>query len=197
MSPRRAKRAVLATAALGALLTAAAVGHAEGAATSDTLPATGASLGIPVSILVTLRSPADGAPVANAPVVFHTDAAFAGVTGEVEIGRAVSNKDGVAALTYRPHITGDHEIRVDYEDVGRKVNLGTVTVSVTGDSQLYRSTAGLRIPGLSVWTLITLVAVVWAILLGVALRVIAIARAGEDVPQPADGPSPNRPGGQP
>jgi uncharacterized membrane protein len=49
-----------------------------------------------------------------------------------------------------------------------------------GNVQLHRSTAGVNIPGLNVWLLIALVTTVWAILLSVALRVIAISRAGGD-----------------
>ena len=155
---------------------------ASGGITADAAPAPG-SLGAPVTVRVLLHAPGDGKPAANAPVVFHTDASFAGVTDEVELGRAVSNAEGVAALTFTPHVAGDHEVRVDYEDAGRKVNLGKATFSVADDGQLYRSTAGVRIPGLNVWLLIGLVAAIWSVLLSVAFRVIAIARSGPRNPE--------------
>ena len=47
--------------------------------------------------------------------------------------------------------------------------------------QFYQSTAGVQIPGLNVWVLMGVLAGVWAILLSVALRVVAIANAPTDV----------------
>jgi len=46
--------------------------------------------------------------------------------------------------------------------------------------QFYRSTAGVQIPGLNVWVLMGVLAAVWAILLSVAARVIAIAGTGSE-----------------
>ena len=155
------------------------VGIAEGL--SDTQapnPPETATLGVPTTIRVVLKSPTDGKPVANTPLIFHTDATFANVTDEVELGQASTNAEGVAVLTFEPHVAGNHEVRVDFEDVGRKVNLAKVMVSVTGSSQLVRSTAGIKIPGLNVWLLIALIASIWSILLSVSFRVIAIARGG-------------------
>jgi hypothetical protein len=183
------------------------VGAAQaGSAKADRpLPQQPAGLGLPTTIRVVLRSSADGKPVAHTPVVFHTDATFAGVVDEIELGRANTNADGVAMVTFEPHIAGDHEVRVDFEDVGRKVNLGKVTVSVAGNSQLTRSTAGILIPGLNVWLLVALIAAVWSILLCVAFCVIAIARGGDTsqalgrslgrTPEPAVNSSPSDAGG--
>jgi hypothetical protein len=54
----------------------------------------------------------------------------------------------------------------------------TTTFDVSGGEQLYRSAAGLDVPGLNVGLLMAVLATVWSILLWVAFRLVAIARAG-------------------
>jgi hypothetical protein len=144
-------------------------------------------VGQPVEVQTTLRNVEAGLPVAGIPVVFYTDAAFGEVSGVVELGRGITNEIGVAALEYEPRLAGVHEIRVEYQLPGEaEVESLSTAISVSGGSQLHRSTAGLDIPGLNVWILIALVSIVWAILLfGVALRVVAIARDGDDGSSPA------------
>lgn len=79
---------------------------------------------------------------------------------------------------------GEHEIRIQYVLPGdSEPETATASVTLPGvTSQLYQSTAGVQIPGLNVWLLMALVATVWAILLSVALRVIAIAHADDAPP---------------
>jgi len=127
-----------------------------------------------------LRSADDGLPVAAAAVTFYMEASFGGIDGEVELGRAMTDENGAAILSYQPRSEGEHQIRVEYLTPGAsEPEEATWSHSVAGATgQLYRSTAGVQIPGLNVWLLIALVSGVWAILLSVALRVIAIARAG-------------------
>ena len=141
-----------------------------------------ATVGHPVQARVSLHSAGDGSAIANAPVTFYSEASFAGVTGDVELGRSVTDENGVAILNYQPRSAGDHQIRVAYASPGDgEPEVTTISVSVAGGpQQLYRSTAGIQIPGLNVWLLIAGVTGVWAILFSVALRVIAIARAGTD-----------------
>jgi hypothetical protein len=153
-----------------------------------------ATVGQPVEVQATLRSVDGGLPLAGTPVTFFTDASFGGVSGEVVLGRAVTDENGVATLTYEPRSASEHQIRVEYLLPGEtEPEVATRSISVVGGgSQLYRSTAGVEIPGLNVWLIIALVTGVWAILLSVALRVIAIARAGGDaepVPESAPGPT--------
>lgn len=120
--------------------------------------------------------------IPNLTVTFHEEVTFGGVTSDVELGRAVTDEDGYAALTYEPRIAGTHQIHVRYayEDGEEEDAAASITVPAAGE-QLYRSTAGVKIPGLNVWLLMALVAAVWTILISVAVRVIAIARAGEQV----------------
>jgi hypothetical protein len=144
-----------------------------------------ATVGDAVAVQATLRSADEGLPIANTPVVFSTEGSFAGVSGQVELGRAVTDENGVATLNYVPRSAGDHEIRVQYETPGAsEPEVATTSVSVSGSAQLHQSTAGVRVPGLNSWLIIALVTVVWSILFSVGLRGVAIARAGSDEPVP-------------
>lgn len=150
-----------------------------------------AIVGQPVEIRASLRSADESLPVVGVPVIFYTDASFAGVGGEVEIGRAVTDENGVAILNHQPRSAAVHEIRVEYLLPGEtEPEVVSTAFSVAGGSQLHRSTAGVDIPGLNVWLIIALLATVWAILISVAVRVIAIARAGGDAETIPEGAAP-------
>lgn len=127
----------------------------------------------------------DGAPLQGTTVVFYLDAAFAGVTGEAEIGRAVTDETGVATLAYRPRLAGHHEVRMEYLTPGEDtVEVVSAGFDVAGGEQLYRSAANVEIPGVGGELLMAVLGTVWSILLWVALRFIAIARAGGEVAIP-------------
>ena len=140
------------------------------------------TVGQPTEVRAALRSADGGLPLEGTSVTFYSDASFGGVDGEVVLGRAVTDESGVAALTYEPRSASEHQIRIEYLPPGES-EPEEITQPLTvaeGGSQLYRSSAGVHIPGLNVWLLIAVVSTVWVILLSVALRVIAIARAGGD-----------------
>lgn len=139
------------------------------------------AIGQPMDVQAHFHSESDDA-ITDMEVTFHEEVSFGGVTSDVELGRAVTDEDGFAALTYEPRTAGDHEIHVRYTygDGEEEDAAASLTVPATGQ-QLYRSTAGVKIPGLNVWLLMALVAAVWAILLSVAFRVIAIAH-DDDAP---------------
>ncbi len=141
-----------------------------------------AAVGQPMEVQAHFHSESDDA-ITDMAVTFHEEVSFGGVTSDVELGRAVTDENGFAALTYEPRTAGTHEIHVRYTygDGEEEDAAASLTVPATGQ-QLYRSTAGVKIPGLNVWLLMALVAIVWAILLSVALRVIAIAHAGDASP---------------
>ena len=142
------------------------------------------SIGQPMEVQADFHSDANKAPIAGMTVTFHEAVTFGGVTSDVELGQAVTDANGLAALTYVPRSAGAHEIHVRYAygDGQAEDAAASITVPAAGQ-QLYQSTAGVSIPGLSVWALMALVAIIWAILLSVAMRVIAIAHAGSDEPQ--------------
>lgn len=174
------KPALVAGAVAGAIFALAGTASASHVLVEVAVPEQ-AAVGNAAAVQVSLRSADDGLAVANAPVVFYTDASFGGVSGEVELGRAVTDENGVATLNYQPRSAGEHEVRVEYVTPGdSEPEVAATSITVVGASQLHRSTAGVQVPGLNVWLIIALVTGVWAILFSVGLRVVAIARAGSD-----------------
>jgi hypothetical protein len=136
-------------------------------------------IGQPMQVQADFHTEGKVAPIAGLTVAFHEAVTIGGVTGDVDLGSAVTDANGVASLTYRPRTAGSHEIHVRYAYQGGDAEDAAASFSVPpAGEQLYHSTAGVSIPGLSSWALMALVAVVWVILLSVAVRVIAIAQAG-------------------
>lgn len=149
------------------------------------------TVGQPSEIKAALRVADGGAAVAGTAVTFYMSASFGDVEGVVEIGRGVTDENGVATLEYEPRAAGNHEVRVEYVVPGEtEPEVASTSISVAGGSQLHRSTAGVNIPGLNVWLIIALLTTVWAILLSVAVRVIAIAHAGGDAETVPEGATP-------
>lgn len=167
---------MLVTAVLGVTGTAQAT-HVK----MEILMPTRITVGDTVDVRAVLHSVREDTPIAGATVIFYMQASFGGVNSEVELGRAVTDESGVADIDYYPRSAGDHQIRVEYMTPDSSdLEEATWSHSVVSDGQLYRSTAGVRIPGLNAWLLMAVVAGVWIILLSVAWRVIVIARAGGD-----------------
>lgn len=177
-STRRSIRGLISFAAAGgfALAMAGSV-LASHVHVSTTAPGEG-SLGEMVRIPVALQAE-DGAPLEGTTVVYYLRVVFAGVTGEAEIGRAVTDATGVATLAYRPRVAGHNEIRIEYVTPGEgAVEVVSTAFDVTGAAQLYRSSASVDIPGVNGGLLMAVLGTVWSILLWVVLRFVVIARAG-------------------
>jgi hypothetical protein len=150
---------------------------------SATVPIS-ATLGEVMRMPVALQGE-DGAPLQATTVVFYLHAVFAGVTGEAEIGRAVTDETGVATLVYRPRLAGHHEVRMEYLTPGEDtVEVVSTAFDVAGSEQLYRSAANVEIPGAGGGLVMVVLGTVWSILLWVAFRFVAIARAGGNVTTP-------------
>ena len=179
LTTRRATRAAIGFLGAWAMAAALAVSALASHVTPTTTVPDSVTAGEEMSIPVTLRA-ADGAPVAGTTVTFYLHASFAGVTGEAEIGRAVTDDTGLAALTYKPRLAGHHEIRMEYLAPGDdEIQVATTAFEATGDVQLYRTEPSVSVPGLDVGLLMAVVSTVWMILFGVALLLVAIARAGK------------------
>jgi len=152
-----------------------------------------AAVGETIEVSASLHSMAvasQGQPLRNTAVTFYATESFGGVTGKVEVGRAVTDATGVATVKYEPRATGDHQISIEYLVEGEGRTGASAVISVAGGTaQLYQSSSGIQIPGLNVWVLMALLATVWAILLSVALRVIVIAHAGSDSSASETGPA--------
>lgn len=180
---RRAVRTAIGVLAVGAIAVAmAGPALASHVAVRTTVPDEG-TVGEVLRIPVELRA-GDGTPLQGRTVIFYLHASFAGVAGEAEIGRAVTDETGVATLAYRPRLAGHHELRMEYVTPGGDVEVTSTVLDVTGGEQLYRSAAGIDVPGVDVGLLMAVLATVWSILFWVALRLVAIARAGGEARSP-------------
>ena len=148
----------------------------------DVVAPSSLTVGNSARVQAVLHSASDDLPIAGATVTFHMEGSFGGVTGDVEIGKAITDENGVALLDYQPRSAGEHRIRIQYLPTSASEPEEVIwSHSVVGaDQQLYRSTSGVQVPGVNAWLLMALVAGVWAVLLSVALRVIVIARAGTE-----------------
>lgn len=173
--------AAIATVAVMALGFAARA-SAAGLSVRVTEP-TPAVLGQPGDLQATLTSTGAGQTVAGVPVTFYVRGTFGKVSGFMEIGRAVTNADGVATVSYVPREGGTHDVRVDYTAGGGSTQQATASVEVAGaPAQLYVQHAGVQIPGINSSLIIVVLSTVWAILFGVGITLIRIADAGRRQP---------------
>lgn len=184
---RRAVRTAIGILAVGAIaVTMAGSAFASHVAVRTTLPGEGV-VGELLQIPVALQA-LDGTPIQGTTVIFYLHMSFVGVVGEAEIGRAVTDETGVANLAYKPRLAGRHELRMEYVSPGeQEVEVISTAFDVSGGEQLYRSAAGVDVPGVDAGLLIVVLATVWSILLWVALRLVAIARAGGESTVPGLG----------
>ena len=175
-------KALLVSVVMGAAMFALA-GTADAThATLKVVAPTNLTAGDSVDIQAVLNSAHGAEAVPGATISFYMDGSFGGVEGKVLLGQAVTDKDGIAVLNYLPRTAGEHQLHVEYLTPGSsEPEVATWSHDVSGAShQFYQSTAGVQIPGLNVWVLMGVLAAVWAILLSVAARVIAIAGAGSE-----------------
>lgn len=176
---RHTVRAALVLVAVGALTVALASSAVASHVTVRTsMPKAGAVSDI-VPLAIDLHAP-DGAPLSGTTVTYYLHMSFAGVEGEAEIGRAMSDDAGIAAIRYQPRAAGTHEVRMEYTTAGSTTPeevFGTFEVA-SGGQQLYRSAGGPDIPGINPGLLMLVLGSVWLILLATSFRLVAIARAG-------------------
>jgi len=175
---RRTVRAAMAFLAVGTMTVAiAAPVVASHVVVRTSFPGAG-TVGELVRLAIDIRTP-DGAPLSGTTVTYYLHMSFAGVEGEAEIGRAVTDDQGVATIRYQPRAAGLHEVRMEYLAPGATTVEEVVgSFDVAGGTQLYRSAGGVDIPGINPGLLMVIVGAVWLILLSVSFFLIAIARAG-------------------
>ncbi len=169
---------LFAVAAIGAIASSAQAAQLE----VRLVPVAPVQAGQPTELTATVTDA--GVPAPGISVTFYTTETFARVTGDAEIGRAVTDASGVATVTYEPRETGPRNIRADATAKDGTVTKASASITVEGSlEQQYVQTAGIRIPGVNSWLIMGLLAVVWGTLLFIAVTVIRIAAAGW-----ADGP---------
>lgn len=131
-----------------------------------------------VAVTVTLAQ-AGGSPIEGVEVVFSTKAKFANVSGEVELGRAVTDDQGMASWAYLPRSSGEQTIVARF--LGNAQYGPTeswATISIEPGPQLYNEEAGVHVPGIGVWLLTAGLGIVWIIFLVVIVLLGFIAEGG-------------------
>jgi hypothetical protein len=124
---------------------------------------------------------ADGDPLPDAPVRFYVHTEFAGTAGEMEVGVARTDQDGVAYLTYFPTFTGEQTVTARFDGFGLYGDsLEVIKLRVLDADPAYTvPDAGLD--GLRDWApvgVVLVLAAVWATFGYVLYQVYHIGRAG-------------------
>jgi mono/diheme cytochrome c family protein len=138
-----------------------------------------AELGERTEIRVSVRNLETGDPEEGVKIIFYSDAVFAGVGGEIEVGRAVSDAAGVAIVPLTFSVSGTHAIRIE-AIAGPEVQPESVSIPVTVGGQQVRAEAGVEIPGFGEWIVTFVIALVWVIMVVAVLSTLRLVRAGRE-----------------
>jgi mono/diheme cytochrome c family protein len=136
-----------------------------------------ATAGEDIEISATVRDAATGDPVAGALVIFYGDAAFIDVTGELELGRALSNEIGVATYTTDFTVARVHTIKAVAADDPDAVP-GSVAIDIEVGGQLVSAQPIVALPAVGSWIVRVVLGGVWAIMIVAALWVVRVSRSG-------------------
>lgn len=125
---------------------------------------------------------ASGQRIADATVIASRQGSIAGVTGDVELARGVTDELGIATLRWTVRTAPSLEITIAYSKPGESdfESVDLPTVDVTAGGQLERSTSGIRIPGFGAWVLIALLVGIWGLIQLALSGPVRIAAASTD-----------------
>lgn len=122
----------------------------------------------------------EGEPIADALVTFLSPAAWGEeVHGDMELGTARTDEQGIAAMTTTLRRSGDVKVTARFPgDAAYEPADATSDVDVMGDTNLYAPRVGVQVPSLGRWLLAFVVAMVWALYFTAGRQALAIARVG-------------------
>lgn len=134
---------------------------------------------------------ASGAPLRGIEVVFRASVSFLNTQDSIELGRAVSDAQGLASISYSPLSEGQMQVSVTPSaDGSSSKRSATATVKVdAGPAQYVSEKTGIQVPGVGVWFLAALMGGIWAVFLWAITQLRAISRLGQ-VSQRSHGPGP-------
>ncbi|MBI4202926.1 MAG: hypothetical protein HY532_07440 [Chloroflexi bacterium] len=122
-----------------------------------------------------------GNPISGQTVSFSTDVDFLNIEGSIEIGRAVTDDQGLAYFLYIPKSVGERTITASF--AGNSVFAPTsasAPLTVLEGSATYMEEYPFRIPGADIRLVVFALAVVWGLFLFVTVLFWLIRRAGEE-----------------
>ncbi|MDP6822123.1 MAG: hypothetical protein QF554_02380 [Dehalococcoidia bacterium] len=131
-----------------------------------------------IAISAYLVDPA-GNPVVGEEIAFAIASSFLNVDGQMEIGSATTDLDGLALLPYAPRIEGDRVIRAQFtgNDVFASAE-ASETLLVTPGLRLHEEFSPLRTPGANIWMAAGVLIVVWGVFLFICALIWRIAFLG-------------------
>jgi mono/diheme cytochrome c family protein len=135
-------------------------------------------VGEELQITAVVRTVED-APVAGATVEFFADSFFAGVSGEIRLGSAVTDSLGVSTFPLVFNVRGVHRVRVEVDD-GTEVQQAALTIGVNNGPQIIESEVGVEIPGLGSWLVTAVIGLVWVVMIVAALWMLQVSRRGRE-----------------
>lgn len=152
-----------------------------------TLPIEGA---VGEELIVTARLTSQvGFPVSGAEVVFRRDTEFMNASSELEMGRALTDGQGTATLTFLPRSEGELLIFADFEgDVQYASSFSEGTTFIQTGPALYLEEAGIKVPGMNISLLVGILSIVWGTYFIVMFRIWLIAREGAGLPTTVEVP---------
>ncbi len=129
-----------------------------------------------------------GNPIAGAEIVFYAETTFMNNTGDAELGRAITNSDGLALLRFEPRIEGARLIiaRFAGNEVFAPVQMRE-TLTVLPGSRLHFEPSPVRVPGANVGMAASVLAAVWAVFVFSLVGLWRIARIDEQRSRASNG----------
>lgn len=184
MKPSHFKRPIILALLLSALLMTGTTAFAAAPATLRLQAPEQARLGEDTTIVAVLVD-SSGRPVQGATVSLRSSGSFLGSGGPISLGETVTNAEGKAVFPYQARTEGSVSFDAAFAGNTRyDAALASATLLVQGSAQLYTETAGIHVPGISVWLLVAVLGGVWSTYLSVMVILTLIAR-GEPEPAPA------------
>lgn len=176
LATRRVVHGLLAATLVMLLLAGVAEAQARAKTTLKVLPLAEGAVGQEMDVSAALTDQS-GAVVPGAEIVFHRDARFLNSTSELEIGRAITNEQGVATVRFLPRSEGEILVIADFAgDTRYGSSSHTVTVQIATGGPLYSQEQGVKVPGINVSLLVAILGAVWATYFAVMAHIFLIAR---------------------
>ncbi|MBI2918712.1 MAG: Ig-like domain repeat protein [Chloroflexi bacterium] len=165
----------------GTLLAVPALAEGPAATNLDLTASPEAAVGQQFTLQARVTDDAQ-APVPGVQVVFTSALTFLNTDSEVEFGRATTNAQGIATLSYIPRTEGTVPVSATFAGSARYAGSNATSEVLFKDGpQQFHQEIGLKVPGVGVWMLVLLMAGVWGTFLWALRQVRTIFQDGQKV----------------
>ena len=126
-----------------------------------------------------------GSPVVGVEIVVQASLEFLNTSGDVDLGRGMTDEHGTTVLSFVPLTEGDTEILAIFDGTAAYgTAFGSATVHIQEGPPQYVDEAGIKVPGINVSLLVAVLGTVWGTYFIVMFRVFLIARDDSTVAEP-------------